>query len=144
MPEYNDFPLVLWKHVEHLANTLMALAPHDDTFYTFLREVEVFKNIMLVIAVYYGGPLHFSEMIHTEVVRNSQGPWEEFALIGIAARTKGINDFDENFLENVFSQTPVLYKDDDGSKNPVLVLFDQLFQCIGIAINKKLNQLLVS
>jgi hypothetical protein len=83
-------------------------------------------------------------MIHTEVVRNSQGPWEEFALIGIAARTKGINDFDENFLENVFSQTPVLYKDDDGSKNPVLVLFDQLFQCIGIAINKKLNQLLVS
>jgi hypothetical protein len=83
-------------------------------------------------------------MIHTEVVCNPQSPWEEFALICVAARTKGINDFDEYFLENIFSQAPILYQDDDGSENSVFVLFDQLFQRIGIAVNKKCNQLLVS
>jgi hypothetical protein len=98
---------------------------------------------MIIIAVYNLSTLRFPEMINTHVVCNPQSPWEEFALIGIAARTKGIDYFDKYFLENVFSQAPVFDKDDDGSKNSVFVLFDQLFQCIRIAVNKKLNQLLV-
>ena len=144
MPEHNHFPLVLWNHVQHLVYTLMALGSYHNPFCTLFGQVKVLKNIIFVIAVYNGGPLHFPEMIHTEVVCNPQSPWEEFALICIAARTKGINDFDEYFLENIFSQAPILYKDDDGSENSVFVLFDQLFQRIGIAVNKKGNQLLVS
>ena len=144
MPEHNYFPLVLWKHVEHLADTFMALGSHDNPFNTFLRKVEVLKNIMIVIAAYNWRPLHSPEMIHTEVVCNPQRPWEEFALVGIASRTKGINDLDKYLLEDVFSQAPVFDKDDDGSEDSVLVFFDQLFQGNGIAVNKKRNQLLVS
>jgi hypothetical protein len=83
-------------------------------------------------------------MIYTEIVCNPQCPREKFTLVSIATRTKCINDLDEYLLENIFSKASVFYKDNNGGEYPVLVLFDQLLQCIGIAIDKKRNELLVS
>ena len=82
-------------------------------------------------------------MINTEVVSDSQGPGKEFSFICIAAGTKCIDDFDEYFLENVFSKIFILYKDYDGSENPVLVLVDQVFQGRSVSVDEKLDQLLV-
>jgi hypothetical protein len=83
-------------------------------------------------------------MINTKIVCNPQCPREKFTLVSIATRTKCINDLDEYLLKNIFGKASVFYKDNNGGEYPVLVLFDQLLQCIGIAIDKKRNELLVS
>jgi hypothetical protein len=83
-------------------------------------------------------------MVYTQVVCNPQSPWQELSFICIVTASESIDDLDEYILENVFCQVSVFYQNNDGGKNSFFVSVHQIFQCPGISVDEKLNQLVVS
>lgn len=64
-------------------------------------------------------------MINTLIVGDSQYPRKEFAFFIVLTGLDGINDFDENILENIIRKTFIFYHHHDGGKNSVLVAIQQ-------------------
>ena len=74
---------------------------------------------------------------------NTHGPGQKFTFFGIAAAAHGINDADENILENIFGQVFVFDQEQDGCIELILVAKDKGFQGIKISICKKTDQFMV-
>jgi hypothetical protein len=60
-------------------------------------------------------------MIYAKVVSNAHCPGKEFTFFCIPAATNGVDNFNQNILENVLSQILVFDEEENGSVQLVLV-----------------------
>jgi hypothetical protein len=120
MPQDDHFPLVFRQQVKHILHAVIALLFDHFCFGALFREVEHFKNV-LVIAVFDGrGAFYLAEMVNAEVVPDTHGPGKEFTFIGIPAAANGINNPDKNILKNIFGKILVFNQEEYGGIDLVL------------------------
>jgi hypothetical protein len=128
MTKDDDLALVSRKQVKHLPYTIMALTLHHDPVSSILREIQDLKNVMVFRIADGWGALYFPEMVHTQIMGNTHGPWQEFTFFRVAATTDGVNDPDENILENVLGKVFILDQQENRRVDLVFVTDDERFQ----------------
>src|SRR5689334_17981079 len=121
MTENDHFTLVFRQKIQHLTNAVMTLFLHHLHVGAFFGEVDYLKDIAVIARTDRWRAFHFAEMVNTEVVRNTHSPGKEFSFFCVTSSTNGVNDFDENILENILGQIFVFYQEKNGSVHLVFV-----------------------
>jgi hypothetical protein len=141
--EDDDFPLFFGELVQHLTHPVVALTLHHLSVCALLGEVEDFENVPVIAGLDRRGPFYLPEMIDAEIVGDAHGPGKEFAFLGVTAATDGVDNLDQNVLENVLGKVFVLNQEENGSVQLILVPDDQRFQRIKIAIPELVDKFVV-
>ena len=120
MTEDNDLTLIFRKEVKHPSYTVMALPFHDFDVSTVFCKIDDFENVPVITGLDGGSPFHLAEMIHAEIVSNAHRPGKELAFFCVPATANGVDNFNQNILENVLSQ--ILVFDEEENRRVQLVL----------------------
>src|SRR5690349_14611184 len=139
MTQDDHFALVFRKTLEHLANAVMTLSFHHGSLCAFVSEVEYFKNIFVLPVADSGSAFYFTEVVNTEVMRNTHSPGKEFSFFCVAAAAHRVNDADKHILEDVFGQIFVFYQEQDRRVEFILMTQHQGFQGVQISIYKQMD-----
>jgi hypothetical protein len=83
-------------------------------------------------------------MINTQVVRDAHRPGKEFTFFCVTATADGVDDLNQNVLENVLGKILVLYEEENGGVQLILVTDDQRFKRIKIAVPELMDKFVVS
>jgi hypothetical protein len=108
----------------------VALPLHDFYISTIFGKIDDFENVPVIAGFDGGGPFHLAEMVHAEVVSNTHRPGKELAFFCIPATTNGVDNFNQNILENVLSQILVFDEEENGSVQLVLVADYESFKSL--------------
>lgn len=113
MTQNDDLSLVGGELIQHIPYPIVVLATNQLVFHGLFREIQYFKEVLILSGLDSGGSLHFPEMVNAEVVRDPHGPGQKFSFIGIASGSQGVNDLDEGILKDIFRQIAVLNQKQD-------------------------------
>src|SRR5664279_6252123 len=116
----NDFALIFGEQVKHPSYTVVALPFHDFYISSVFSKIDDFENVPVIGGLDGGGSFHLAEMIHAEVVCNAHCPGKELAFFCIPPTTDGVDNLNQNILENVLSQ--ILVFDEEENRGVQLVL----------------------
>jgi hypothetical protein len=83
-------------------------------------------------------------MVDAEIVRDPHCPGKEFAFFCVAATANGVNNLNENVLENIFGEIFVLYQEQNGGVQLILVADDQCLKCMQVAVPELMDKFVVS
>src|SRR5690606_37649998 len=103
----------------------------------YIKDVKLLRRIDLWTA------LGFPEVIHAHVVGNPHGPWPEFSFMIVLAGSKRLDNFNENFLENIFSQFSVLYKHVNGCVDLVFVTAKKFLETFLLTTEVRVDKVFV-
>jgi hypothetical protein len=143
MTQDDHLTLVFGKLIKHVFNTIVALPFHHLCFGAIFSKVEHFKNVLVIIIPDGWGTLYLTEVVHTQIVANSQCPGKELPLLCIPATADGVNDPDKNILEDIFGKVLVLNKEVNGCVKFVLMTQYQCLQGVSITGHKRVDELVV-
>jgi hypothetical protein len=121
VPQDDDFTLILRKKVQHPSYTVVALPFHDFDVSAVFRKINDFENVPVITGFDGGRSFHLAEMIYAKVVRDTHGPGKEFTFFCIPPTSDGVDNLNQNILENVLSQILVFDEEENGSVQFVLV-----------------------
>jgi hypothetical protein len=108
----------------------MALPFHDFNVSTVFGKIDDFENVPVIRGFDGWGSFHLAEMIHAKVVGNAHRPGKEFAFFCIPPTANGVDNLNQNILENVLSQILVFDEEENGSVQLVLVADYESFKSL--------------
>jgi hypothetical protein len=118
----NDYlALVFRQKVKHPSYTVMALPFHDFNVSTVFGKIDDFENVPVITGLDGWGPFYFAEMVNAKVVCNTHCPGKEFTFFCVPSATNGVDNFNQNILENVLCQILVFDEEENGGVQFVLV-----------------------
>ena len=140
MTQDDHFALIFRKQVQHPSYAVVALPFHHFYVSAFFCEINHFENVPVIAGLDGGGSFHFAEMVHAKVVSDAHCPGKEFAFFCVPATTDGVDNLNQNILENVLGKILVLHEEENGSVQFVLVAdYESLKACKSPSRNEWIN-----
>src|SRR5882757_6698138 len=99
----------------------MTLTFHHLGIGAFFCEIDHFENVPVITCLNGRGTFYFPEMIYTQVVCNTHSPGKEFSFFRVTAAADCVDNFDKNVLEDVLGKVFVLYEEENGGVQLILV-----------------------
>ncbi len=143
MAQDNHLALLRRQHIHQSTDFFMRLAADNRLLSIVFRRLQHIENVEGIGCRNMRAPLVAAEIVHTHIVRNAHGPLKELALVVVFALSERINDFDENFLKNILSQTLIFHKEIDRSVNLLLVAIEEFLEGLLVTFEVTGDELLV-
>ena len=121
----------------------MRFRTHDDGFRAFITDAQHIEDIEVWVRVDVGAAFVAPVIVHAHIVRYAHGPLHEFAFVVVLALAERVNDFDENFLKDVFRECAVFHKEIDRGVDFSLVTSEKCLEGLFITICVACDQIMI-
>jgi hypothetical protein len=141
--EDDHFPLLGWQGVHQLAHFVVGLTANHSLLGVPLGTLQDVEDVEGFRLANLGAALVAAEGVNAHIVADAHRPLQEFALVVVLATAQGVNDFDEDFLEDVFGLAVVLGEEVNGGIDFLLVAAEEFLECLILTFQIEIDQLLI-